>query len=203
MDNYNDSVFINCPFDETYTPLLRGIIFCVYRCGFIPITALNEDNGLDNRLHKIEQCIEGCKYGIHDLSRTELNQNLLPRFNMPFELGIFFGAKRFGDKQQRTKSALIFDKEKYRYQEFISDLNGVDIKAHDNSSSAAVHKVREWLATASRRTSLPGYVTIQKEYIAFEKSLPKIVKRLGLEIQTLSFNDLCLIIEECIRAINN
>jgi hypothetical protein len=94
----HDYVFINCPFDEEYAPILRAIVFCIYRCGFIPTTALNEDNALDNRLQKIERCIEKCRYGIHDISRTELNTNNLPRFNMPFELGMFFGAKRFGDK---------------------------------------------------------------------------------------------------------
>lgn len=125
---YNDSVFINCPFDEAYTFILHASIFTIYRCGFVPVTALNEDNGLQNRLTKIEKCIEDCRYGIHDLSRVELNPNNLPRFNMPFELGIFFGAKRFGDGHQKLKTALIFDKDRYRYQQFISDLNGIDIK---------------------------------------------------------------------------
>ena len=108
---YNDSIFINCPFDEEYAPILRDIVFTVYRCGFLPITALGEDNALDNRLQKIEALIEKCRYGIHDISRTKLNDNNLPRFNMPFELGMFFGAKRFGNKIQKNKTALIFDVE--------------------------------------------------------------------------------------------
>ncbi|HTI92179.1 MAG TPA: hypothetical protein VL727_16410 [Puia sp.] len=33
---YNDSVFINCPFDDEYVPILRAIIYTVYRCGFSP-----------------------------------------------------------------------------------------------------------------------------------------------------------------------
>jgi hypothetical protein len=33
--------------------------------------------------------ISGCKYSIHDLSRTELDKTTrLPRFNMPLELGL-------------------------------------------------------------------------------------------------------------------
>src|SRR3954467_8306304 len=98
MPEYNDSVFVNCPFDDEYIPILRAIIFTIYRCGFFPVSALAEDDGLDNRLNKIERLIENCKYGVHDISRTELNVNGLPRFNMPFELGVFFGAKRFGDR---------------------------------------------------------------------------------------------------------
>lgn len=116
---YNDSVFINCPFDQDYIPILYAGVFTIYRCGFVPITALIENNGLQNRLSKIEQCIEDCRYGIHDLFRVELSSNNLPRFNMPFELGIFFGAKHFGDNYQKLKTALIFDKDRYRYQQFI------------------------------------------------------------------------------------
>jgi hypothetical protein len=195
----NDYVFINCPFDDAYTPLLRAIVFCIYRCGFIPVTALNEDNGLDNRLHKIEECIEKCRYGIHDISRTELNENNLPRFNMPFELGIFFGAKRFGNKQQKTKSALIFDTKRYRYQEFISDLNGVDIKAHENNPRQAIRRVRDWLALSSRRTTIRGHLIIQGQFDAFTEGLPIVVANLGFEIESIPFNDFCLIVEESIK----
>ncbi len=62
------------------------------------------------------------KYGIHDISRTELNSSGFPRFNKPFELGIFFGAKRFGYKDQKSKNALIFEKTKFTYQNYMSDL---------------------------------------------------------------------------------
>lgn len=91
-NGYNDSVFINCPFDDEYMPLLQSVVFSVYRCGFLPVCALADEDGSDSRLDKIVRYIEGCRYSIHDISRTELTNNF-PRFNMPFELGIFFGAK--------------------------------------------------------------------------------------------------------------
>lgn len=144
IEGYNDNIFINCPYDkDKYTPILQAVIFCLFRCGITPRMPLEEDNALENRLGKIEKCIEECRYGIHDLSRTELNENGLPRFNMPFELGMFFGAKRFGNKEQKNKNALIFDKEKFRYQSFISDLSGVDIKEHKNDPLVALRKVRD------------------------------------------------------------
>lgn len=197
--SYNDSVFINCPFDEEYAHILRAIVFTVYRCGFLPITALGEDNALDNRLQKIENCIEKCRYGIHDICRTELNDNNLPRFNMPFELGIFFGAKRFGNKNQKNKTALIFDVERYRYQEFISDLNGVDIKDHNNNPEAAIRKIRNWLTIASRRTTIPSHNTIITEYRAFSTKLPAIAKKLEFDLNDIPFNDYCLIVEESLK----
>jgi hypothetical protein len=45
---------------------------------------------------RIFKLIEGCQFGIHDISRTELDtDSQLPRFNMPLELGMFLGAQRF------------------------------------------------------------------------------------------------------------
>lgn len=126
--SYTDSIFINCPFDDEYSVLLRALIFTIYRCGFVPRSALEEDDASDIRIEKIVRLIEKCKYGIHDISRTELDQKtLLPRFNMPFELGIFWGAKKFGKKIHNEKNALIFEREKYNYQKYFSDLNGVDV----------------------------------------------------------------------------
>lgn len=58
---YGDSVFINCPFDSEYLPMHSAIVYAVYRCGFYPRTALEEDNALQNRLAKIEQLVEDCK----------------------------------------------------------------------------------------------------------------------------------------------
>ena len=200
--DYNDSVFINCPYDKyQYTPLLHAIIFCVYRCGFIPKMPLGEDNALDNRLLKIERVIEECRYGIHDLSRTELNENGLPRFNMPFELGIFFGAKRFGNKEQKSKNALIFDKEKYRYQSFISDLGGVDIKAHNNDPFEAIINVRDWLTLASRRQNTPGPDHLKKQYRTFKTGLPRRARKLGMDENNIPFNDYCVIVEEALRKV--
>ena len=196
---YNNAVFINCPFDLHYTSLLRAIVFTVYRCGFVPVTALGEDNALDNRLFKIQRCIEACRYGIHDISRTELGANGLPRFNMPFELGMFFGARHFGNKKQRSKSAVIFDADKFRYQQFISDLNGVDIKAHNNDVNTLIRKVRDWLATTSRRKTIPGHTTIQHQYAEFIHTLPDIAKKAGLDVNDMPFNDLCLVVEESVR----
>jgi len=59
---YNDNVFINCPFDVDYTKNLHAVVFTVYRCGFVPLSALSEDNGLDNRLSKIENLIANSRY---------------------------------------------------------------------------------------------------------------------------------------------
>ena len=111
---YSDSVFINCPFDAAYSPMLHALVFTVYACGFTPRSALEEEDSSEMRLDKIMRLIANCKFGIHDISRTEPDGVTgLPRFNMPFELGLFWGAKKFGEKQHREKVSLIFEKERY------------------------------------------------------------------------------------------
>lgn len=198
---YNDSVFINCPFDVDFVLNFHSIVFTVYRCGFFPVSALSEDNALDNRLSKIEKLVENSRYGIHDISRTELNSQGFPRFNMPFELGIFFGAKRFGSKNQKSKNALIFERTRYTYQNYMSDLNGIDTKAHNNDTSIIIQSIRDWFKTSSKRATIPGHLMIIGDFSNFQNQLPAILASLSLEMVTLTFNDLCLIIEEFLKPV--
>ena len=93
-------VFINCPFDDGYQSLLNALVFVVLDCGFRPRSALEEENSGNVRYEKVIAIIRECSFGIHDISRTDLDpENRLPRFNMPFELGLFLGAKAFGGQQ--------------------------------------------------------------------------------------------------------
>lgn len=99
-------IFVNCPFDPSYRPIFNAIVFTIVRSGYQARCALETDDGADNRLAKICAIIEECKFGIHDISRTETDgEPPLPRFNMPLELGLFLGAKRYGRKIKRRKCA--------------------------------------------------------------------------------------------------
>jgi hypothetical protein len=198
--DYNDSVFINCPFDDDYRPILRAIVFTIYSCGFSPHTALDEDDGTDIRLLKIIRKMQGCRYGIHDLSRIELNPSNFPRFNMPFELGIFFGAKHFGSPDQNRKNALILERERYTYQQYISDLNGVDTKAHNNNPVTALVRVHSWLNTASRRKSIPGETTLRKQFGKFNLLLPDLASLTGYTLEDLPFLNLLDITQEVVAS---
>ena len=158
LTHYTDNVFINCPFDSAYKPLFDAIVFAVHDCGFIARCALEEEDTSQVRIDKIYTIVADCRYGIHDISRTELDEiSGLPRFNMPLELGIFLGAKKFGVKEQKRKNCLVLDREPYRYQQFISDIAGQDIQFHNNSPEAAIKVVRNWLRTASKRLTLPSW----------------------------------------------
>lgn len=181
-------------------PIFRAVIYAVYRSGFFPTSAMEDDNALDMRMDKLLRIIGGCKYGIHDISRTELDRNGFPRFNMPFELGVFFAARRFGQRIQKNKSAIVFERTRYTYQQYLSDLNGVDTKAHNNDPYSAIRGVRNWLRTASRRSTIPHAPFIIAEFRDFEVQLPVLSSGLGFtNINEIPFNDYCTIVEEFIR----
>jgi hypothetical protein len=157
MAEYEKSVFINCPFDKEYRPIFNAIVFTVHDAGFIARCALEISDAIQNRLAKIMRIVAECKYGIHDISRTELDPvNSLPRFNMPLELGIYLGCQKFGGRIHQRKICMIMDKEPYRYQKFISDIAGQDIYYHNNDPKAVVSRVRDWLRIASGWRNIPG-----------------------------------------------
>jgi len=198
--NYCNRVFINCPFDIQYLPIFRVIIFTIFDCGYIARCAREIDDSSEVRIDKITRIISECKYGIHDISRTEPDKETnLPRFNMPFELGMFLGAKRFGDDKQKKKICLILDKAPYRYHSFISDIAGQDIQPHNNKVPEAIRVVREWLNNASKGVILPGGKKILERYRKFTSKLPALCERVGLTSDEIIFNDYTAIIYEWLK----
>ena len=198
--HYNDNVFINCPFDSTYKPLFDAMVFAVYDCGFITRCALEEEDASQVRIDQIYSIIADCRYGIHDISRTELDEDSgLPRFNMPLELGIFLGAKKFGTAEQKRKKCLILDTARYKYQQFISDIAGQDIQAHHNSSKEVITHVRNWLRTASRRETIPSGSIIWRRYRDFRTDLPQTAQECQLTVEDLIFIDYTWVITQWLK----
>jgi hypothetical protein len=183
-------VFINCPFDDDFAPVFRSLVFSVTRCGFRVRCAREMDDGSETRIDKLYRIIEESRYGIHDLSRTELDAaNGLPRFNMPLELGIFLGAKKFGTDQQRLKRCLILDTEQFRYQKFISDLAGMDVTPHAGVARDAARHVRNWLVTVSGRKSIPAPNTLLASHDRFFEGLSVIAESAGLHADRIAYAD--------------
>ena len=143
---FHTNVFINCPFDEEYTPLLRPLLFSVIRAG---LTARIASETLDSgvaRINRICELIRQSKYSIHDLSRIRsTTEGEFYRMNMPFELGMDIGCKVFSRGLLKQKRCLILETEQYRYQRALSDLSNSDIKHHQNQPEEVVRQVRNWL----------------------------------------------------------
>lgn len=90
-------VLINGPFSPDYHPHFQALVFAVIRSGFTPRCARERDDAGEVRSDKICRIIAKSRYGIHDISETEPDPGSgLPRFNMPLELGLYLGARRWG-----------------------------------------------------------------------------------------------------------
>jgi hypothetical protein len=183
-------VFINCPFSLDYQEHFRAAVFTVVRSGFKPRCALETDDGAQNRFDKICEIIAECRLGLHDISKTEPDRkSKLPRFNMPLELGIFLAAKKFGGPKQNRKRCIIFDREQYRYQAFISDIAGQDIHSHSGKVQELISKLASWLRAESKDPLVPGGKIIAEEFNVFMLNLPKVCRDRKLSMDEMTYAD--------------
>lgn len=189
MSNYSQSVFLNCPFDDDYSELFNAILFTVHRCGFILRCSKEFDDTSKIRIQNIIQLINESRYSIHDISRVGLDtHNGLPRFNMPLELGILIGSINFGQKKHREKEFLIIESDQFRFKEFISDISGQDIRAHNDEPEKVIKCVRDWL---SKRTNeiIPSASIINSEFEEFKAYLPELCKKAKWVVRELTFDE--------------
>jgi hypothetical protein len=119
ISRYDRSVFLNCPFDNPYKPILDAIVFCIHDSGFVAEIALSDIGTGKTRLAKLVEMIGRCRYSIHDLSRIDE-----PRLNMAFECGICYGALTFGSGRHKSKDMFVLDAEDHRYKKTMSDIAG-------------------------------------------------------------------------------
>jgi hypothetical protein len=121
---------------------------------------------------------------------------------MPLELGIFLGASEFGDSRQRRKSCLVLDRDRYRYQHFVSHIAGQDIAAHGNDPRRVIQAVRNWLNSSQKKT-IPGPTHLWNRFQAFTAGLPRYCRDADLEVSELTFVDYSTLMSEWIIARGN
>jgi hypothetical protein len=113
--SFDRNVFINCPFDGEYMPMLRPLLFTVIFLGFDPLIASGELNSGQPRIQKIIALITKSKYAIHDLSRIQAKRKgEYFRLNMPFEIGLDIGCQTFKSGKWKRKKCLILEVEPCR-----------------------------------------------------------------------------------------
>jgi len=173
------NVFLNVPFDDDYAPLFNALVFVIMACGYRVRCALEEDDSGNIRLDKLVRLIRECPRSIHDLSRIELGDNDLPRFNMPFELGLALGAKRFGGPSRRSDRIKIMVAEPYRLPAYLSDLGGNDPSAHHSDPQQVIKIVRNHLQRTPSGGMLAGPARFSEDFDRFNDELPQIARRIG------------------------
>ena len=191
------AVFVNCPFDEPFKPLLDAILFAIHDCGFAARTALEESGSGETRLDKLVRVIRECRFSIHDISRTEITAaNPLPRFNMPFECGLAIGAIRYQRSPRGgTRDFLLMAAQDFQDKRTLSDLAGQDASYHGNDSDRVIKAVRRFLASKGSAVLpvtavLRGDSSIAARLSQFRKDLPAMaasVKISAAEIETLDY----------------
>ena len=196
---FKDNVFVNCPFDELYLPLLRPLLFCVIYLGLRPRISLEALDSGAPRFEKIVSLIKQSKYAIHDLSRLQSNTaGEYFRLNMPFELGLDVGCRLYRSGQSAGKRCLILEAERYRYQAAISDISNSDIASHSNEPVKLVTEVRNWLNIEARlRAPGPAEVWARfKEFMATNYDLLKVRGFSDADIERLPIGELIVCMQE-------
>lgn len=168
---FDKNVFINCPFDSEYSVLLRPLLFTIIYFDLEPLLSQTQSSS-NIRINQIKRHIRDSKFGIHDLSRSKaLKKNELPRFNMPYELGLDIGCVEYGGKKFKEKKILILETERYHYQKVLSDIAGQDIESHNDDPKTLIKKVRNWFSTVDNVNEYPGPTEIWVVYNQFYDDL--------------------------------
>lgn len=136
----DNAIFINCPFDEGYLPLLRALLFVARFYGLEINIASSDLDSKSNRLARIIALMRESKYSVHDLSKMRSDKKgEYYRMNMPFELGLDYGIG--GDE----KVFLIFENEPYKLKIALSDINGWDVRPHLDNPETLIMEFRRWI----------------------------------------------------------
>lgn len=167
-DDYELSVFINCPFDEEYAPLLEAMLFCLVYFGFRPRLANERLEAGENRLDKIIGMIRTSRFSIHDLSRCVANSvGESFRMNMPFEFGIDFGFRHAGDERLGSKQFLVFERNRYDLKRSLSDIAGMDVECHRDNFEEVIKNVRDFFRVQAG-IKAPGAAKLEADYTTFQ-----------------------------------
>ncbi len=163
---FDTNVFINCPFDEAYSDMLKPLVFSLLYFKFEPQISTTMSSG-DIRVQEIMKLMKNSRFSIHDISRNKaLKKGDIARFNMPYEMGLDIGCQNFGNKQMKTKKCLILDETQHTYDVALSDISGQDIKAHGNDPQVLISKVRDWLMV-NLDDVLPSKNKVWQDYLEF------------------------------------
>jgi hypothetical protein len=195
------AVFINCPFDDGFKPVFRAMVFTIISSGYYPRCALDATDGAEIRVSKIAKMIGECDWGIHDLSRVEVDTAGVPRFNMPMELGLHLGARLLGKGRHRRKRALILEAQRHRYDAALSDISGQDIEVHANNPEQAIRCVRNWLSEHRSRNEppLPGAAAMLSDYRLFQMEVRALLSARRLDpLDDLTHSDFLFAVRDWI-----
>ena len=98
------------------------------------------------RLDRILELVSACRYSFHDLSRVQLAGGV-PRFNMPFEVGLAVATARWRPAHQWFLLAA----RAYRIQRTLSDLGGTNAYIHGDGPRRLLIALTDALVRAAKQ----------------------------------------------------
>lgn len=115
------------------------------------------------------------------------------------------GAKMISNGRFNQKVCLVLESEQYRYQKFISDIAGNDIRAHGNDPKTAIGCLRDWIRINENEVMIPWVSKIWSAYTEFDFDFQKLLQENDLDpldIQAIPFSDVIDIMKKWILKSN-
>jgi hypothetical protein len=163
------NIFLNVPFDSRYSALFTTAVGGLTALGREPHCVLEVPSDGHNRLERIYDLVASCGASIHDLSRVSLSGPLrVPRFNMPFELGIAYALSR-----QQAHQLFVFEARQYRLQATLSDLNGHDPHIHGETQAGVLRCILNCFGTPEGAPSFAVLISITRRLSRFVSGLQR------------------------------
>jgi len=167
-------VFLNLPYDPKFENLFLAYICAAHAIGLVPRVTLEIPGGA-RRLDRILGLIQKCAFSVHDLSRVQLDRNRprVPRFNMPFELGLAVAWEKSG----QPHVWFVMEAMNYRLAKSLSDLNGTDPYIHKGTVEGVFREMGNAFVR-QRGATVPQMWTFYRQV---RKQVPGILQRCGTQ----------------------
>lgn len=164
-----DSAFLNIPYDIRFEPLYLAFIAGLSGFGLIPRATL-EIPGSRRRLDRIIELVQSCSFSFHDLSRVGSG---LPRFNMPFELGLTVA---LANRNARSHNWFVFEAREHRLQQTLSDLDGTQVYVHKGRPLNVLYQLTNALVRTTHQPTIKElqliYEDLTRKSIELKRSQP-------------------------------
>lgn len=173
-EDFERSVFVNCPYSPDYREMQRAMIFTLMRLGFTPHLAAQISDSGQPRMEKIRRQIRECRHSVHDLSLViSGKKGEHARMNMPYELGLDRGARWYGPAPLDRKTTLVLERKRDSVKKALSDHAGFDLRTHEGQVTLMMHEVRSHFYShfpkpqGAKAVPCPSHEELTKDWTAF------------------------------------
>jgi len=174
----SSDVFINLPFDARHERLFIALIAGLVSLGLNPRSVLEIETQHD-RLRRLYTVISECSFSLHDMCRVQLSDAgafRVPRFNMPFELGLAVGVALSG-RSKRQHQWRTLEQRRHRIAATLSDIAGYDTAIHGGTIDGMLEALLDIFAR------LPSPPLAELEDLRWVyRALQKYRRRLGTDV---------------------